>query len=57
MDIVKERPSTDLNGDGRQSISDISIFMINMAGDDPRYDFNLDGAVNTKDLSILLNAR
>lgn len=55
--IVTEPPSTDLNGDGKQSIADVSIFMLNMRGDTARYDFNLDGAVTTKDLSILLNAK
>lgn len=54
--VVKDPPSTDLNGDGKQSIADISIFMLKMASNDPRYDFNLDGTVNTKDLSIILNA-
>lgn len=55
-EVVEERPSTDLNGDGKQSIADISIFMINLAGNDVRYDFNLDGEVNIKDLNILLGA-
>lgn len=47
-------PSPDLNGDGYYSISDVSIFMRNMIGYDPRYDFNQDNKVNTGDLSILL---
>lgn len=55
--VVAELPSTDLNGDGRQSITDVSIFMLNLAGSDPRYDFNLDGKVNAQDLSILMDAR
>lgn len=54
--IIEEPPTTDLNGDGEQSIADISIFMLNIAGNDPRFDFNGDGKVNTKDLSILLDA-
>lgn len=54
--VVETIVSTDLNGDGKQSIRDISIFMLNMAGNDPLYDFNTDGTVDTKDLSILLDA-
>ena len=55
--IVETPPSTDLNNDGKQSIADISIFMINIASDNIRYDFNLDGEVNIKDLNILLDAK
>ncbi len=47
---------TDLNGDGVQSILDMSIFMSNLMGEDARYDFNNDGTVDTKDLSILMGA-
>lgn len=55
--IVQELPSTDLNGDGKQSLADVSIFMLNVVGAyDPRYDFNGDGKVNMQDLSILLDA-
>ena len=54
--VVKEKPSTDLNGDGKQSIADISIFMMKMIGNNPRYDFNLDGKVDLKDLNVLLGA-
>jgi len=54
--VVEEPPSTDLNGDGKQSISDISIFMLNIASDDSKYDFNLDGKIDTKDLNIILGA-
>lgn len=52
--VVKTPPSTDLNGDGKQSIADVSILMINMGSKDPRFDFNLDGKVNLKDFNILL---
>ncbi len=55
--VIKELPSTDLNSDGKQSMADISIFMLNIAGSDPKYDFNLDGEVNIKDLNILLDAK
>lgn len=54
--ITKEAPSTDLNNDGKQTIADISIFMLKITGNDSRYDFNLDGQVNIKDLNILLGA-
>jgi hypothetical protein len=57
INVVKTPPSTDLNGDGKQSILDISIFILHLGSNDPRYDFNLDGKVNTDDLSILLNAK
>ncbi len=55
--ISTESPSTDLNGDGRQTIADMSIFMLHIMGTDVRYDFNQDGKVNTTDLSILMTAR
>lgn len=54
--VITTPPSTDLNGDGKQSIVDVSIFMLNLASGDLRLDFNLDGEVNTKDLNILLGA-
>jgi hypothetical protein len=54
--VISELPSTDLNGDGKQSVADISIFMLNIAGNDPRFDFNLDGKVDTKDLNLILSA-
>jgi hypothetical protein len=54
--VTKTTPSTDLNRDGRQTISDVSILLLNITGDDVRYDFNLDGEVDIKDLNILLSA-
>ena len=54
--VVEEPPSTDVNDDGKQTLADISIFMLNIVGNDERFDFNLDGEVDTKDLSILLDA-
>ncbi len=54
--VVKERPTTDLNGDGKQTVADISIFLLNLSSDNPRFDFNLDGDVSTKDLSIIMDA-
>ena len=55
--ISAEPPSTDLNGDGNQTIADMSIFMLHIMGSDLRYDFNQDGKVNTGDLSIIMSAR
>lgn len=55
--VTSEPPSTDVNGDGKQTIVDVSIFMLNILGDNPRFDFNRDGAVDSKDLSILMSAQ
>ena len=57
LSIVKKRPATDLNNDGKQSVTDISIFMADLLTNDRRSDFNLDGKVNTKDLSIIIQAK
>lgn len=56
LTVTPQRPSTDLNGDGKQSITDVSIFMLNIFGDNLRFDFNQDGFIDTKDLSILMSA-
>ncbi len=53
--VTKEIPTTDLNRDGKQSIADISIFMLGMGKYDWKHDFNVDGAVNLKDLNIILS--
>lgn len=56
--LVSEKPpSTDLNGDGKQTIADVSVFMRGMFRDDPRLDFNLDGRVDTNDLRIIMNVQ
>ncbi len=55
--IHHERPDTDLSGDGKHSLVDVSIFILNMTGDDPRYDFNVDGSIDSKDLSIIMSAK
>jgi hypothetical protein len=52
--VVDELPSTDLNHDGKQGIGDVSIFILNVGSGDPRFDFNQDGSVDTKDLSIIM---
>ncbi len=54
--VVKELPSTDLNHDGKHGIADISIFLLNVGSDNPIYDFNQDGSVDTGDLSIIVSA-
>lgn len=45
---------TDLNGDGVQTITDVSIFMRHLATQNRASDFNGDGLVSARDLSILL---
>ena len=55
--VTPEKPSTDVNGDGKQTLSDISIFMLNILGNNMRFDFNQDGSVDTKDMSIIMGAR
>jgi hypothetical protein len=54
--VVETPPSPDLNSDGKQSIADVSIFLMHMASGDARYDFNLDGKVNLKDFNIVLGS-
>jgi hypothetical protein len=49
--------ATDLNNDGATTIADVSIFMLQLAGQNMRSDFNNDKKVNAADLSILLDAR
>jgi hypothetical protein len=51
--VVPETKSRDLNGDGKQSMADVSIFMIDSVSNNLRSDLNGDGTVNLKDLSIL----
>lgn len=53
ISILPELPHTDLNGDGEQTIADVSIFMSHLVTQDNRSDFNQDGSVDLKDLSIL----
>ncbi len=52
--VSKDRPSPDINKDGKVSIADVSIFMLHMRGGNPYYDFNEDGRVSVADLSILM---
>lgn len=55
--VVKEVPSADIDGDGSITIKDASIFMLHLFGYDSRFDFNLDGTVDTDDLRILLRKK
>ena len=49
-------PSSDLNGDGKVDLIDMSIMVIHIIGSyDSRYDLNLDGTVGISDLSILIS--
>ena len=51
--IVTNVPLTDLNRDGKQNVADVSIFMTDFVSQNLRSDFNEDGIVTLKDLSIL----
>lgn len=53
--VLTQKPDTDLNKNGRQSVADISIFMADLATQNKRSDFNEDGKVGTADLNILLS--
>ncbi len=50
--------SADLNNDGRVSIADASIMLVQLFSDySARYDLNRDGAINLADFAIVLAAR
>lgn len=53
---TSEPRSTDLNNDGKQSLADTSIFMADLTTQNTRSDFDEDGHVNLRDLSILMRA-
>lgn len=55
--IVPEEPDIDLNGDGQQTTSDLSIFMMHLSTQNLRSDFDKDGKVSIADLSILTQYR
>jgi len=57
ISIEKTPPSTDLNGDEKVSLADISIFTLHFGSSNARYDFNQDGKVNFADLSIIMAAQ
>jgi len=54
--VLPNTTPTDLNGDGEQTLADLSIFMGDLAGGNLRSDFNRDGKTTLADLSILLQA-
>jgi hypothetical protein len=45
---------SDVNTDGKVTLDDISIFMVEWVKQNNRYDFNNDGAMTFRDFSILL---
>ena len=45
---------TDIDGDGKVSLKDISAFMAAWANKDVSYDFNGDGKMTFRDFSIIL---
>ena len=47
---------TDINGDGKVSMSDITTFMSHWFSKDTLYDFNNDGKMSINDFSILLSS-
>jgi len=53
---LSNQPTTDLNQDGRQTIQDVSIFLLDITTGNERSDFNQDGQVDLNDLSIILQA-
>jgi hypothetical protein len=53
--VLKEPQSTDLNGDGKYSFQDVSVFMVHLGTQDLRSDLSGDSKVSIADLSILLN--
>lgn len=54
--VLTELVSTDLNGDGRHTLADQSIFMTHLVSQNSQSDFNRDGRVTIADLSILLRS-
>lgn len=55
--VTDTPPSTDINGDGKQSFADVSIMILNLFGSNPRYDLNQDSSIDRADLDMVLNAR
>lgn len=46
--------NTDINGDGKVTLTDISAFMASWRSEETTYDFNSDGRMNFVDFSIIL---
>jgi hypothetical protein len=53
LTIVETLPDRDLNDDGKQTVADVSIFMVDFATKNLRSDLNGDQKVDLQDLSIL----
>lgn len=51
---VKVKVVTDVNGDGKVTLADISAFMAAWSNQDQTYDFNSDGKMTFRDFSIIL---
>lgn len=51
---VKVKVVTDINGDGRVTLADISAFMSAWGSKEQTYDFNSDGKMSFRDFSIIL---
>lgn len=45
--------ASDINGDGKITLADLSIALGNYQGTDKKYDIDLDGVVNAKDFIII----
>lgn len=52
--VQTKPPRPDLNGDGKYTLIDLSIFMKDLVVQDKRADFNGDGVVDARDLTILM---
>lgn len=55
--VIATANPTDINGDGKQTIADVSIFMSDLITQNKRSDLNGDGKVNLTDLSTLIEAK
>lgn len=54
--VVENPPSPDLNGDGKITITDASILLLNIGGGNKRYDLNGDGTVDLRDFNIVISS-
>ncbi len=54
--LVANRPQSDINGDGKVTLTDLSILMTGLLSSpyNPRHDLNGDGVVSLSDLSVAL---
>ena len=47
--------ASDINGDGKITLVDLSLSLLNYQGTDKKYDIDLDGVINAKDYIIMSN--